>query len=315
MGKKIKRKFQKGLPEEALSYFDPASDEAFKKAHPVGYFLLVLCLIVAFLLPMGLYALFVGYLIPAPNQEMILWGILGAMIIGIGICNIMAALIGQYLGHAVTVICFGVGILLMGIDILLLYSPFLQSSVNEEQMLYYMYTTAVLLFPIFYYPAFRQGIDDWLCGRKIRKSEIRKRKKGKRNFWWYEEIHREYGLGIWYPINRVFITLYPITLLLHAFLGVIKAESIPVFMMGSICLVLMAAMYTFHRIQNNKKEYGRSIVLFAVVKRGKHSGVNSIFVDLLLTLIPLVLLYIYWELLAGLWDLPIFFFLLGQEIS
>ena len=68
------------------------------------------------MLPLVLYL----FLIPDPTVEINIWGVLGiigAFIVGIGLFNLVAIMIRQYLGHLVTILSFLIGGLLMAISL------------------------------------------------------------------------------------------------------------------------------------------------------------------------------------------------------
>lgn len=112
---KEKPKSRWHLPEDYLDYFMPDSDDDFKAEHPRLYPLLVILGCVAFIAPLLVYCLWIG--------EANLWallGIAGAFIMGIGMFNIVAAILHQYLGHVVTVGCFLLGGVMIGVSLLLI---------------------------------------------------------------------------------------------------------------------------------------------------------------------------------------------------
>lgn len=103
--KKAKRKKTNWMPpKEYKDYFYISSDAAFKTKHPIGYGFLVTLGIVVLLLPSVLFFLLVG----ADSGWMML-GFVGGFIFGIGLFNLVAIIIKQYLGHLVSIISFLVG--------------------------------------------------------------------------------------------------------------------------------------------------------------------------------------------------------------
>lgn len=110
MNKRKDRKRSKWLlPVGYARFFSRASDAAFRAKHPIGYPLLVLLGLAAFILPA---ALFVTLSMPEDSAWMIL-GIIGGMVSGIGLFNFVAIIIDQYLGHLVSLISFLAGGLMM----------------------------------------------------------------------------------------------------------------------------------------------------------------------------------------------------------
>ena len=120
--KKVKPKFQRKAPKNKWKYFSAASDVSFKYLHPIGYRILCGIGIVALLLPMVIYLVYTLAIKPAPNEWTLLLGQAGAFIIGIGLFNIVAAWIHQYLGHLLTFICIFGGGMLTAISLFLLYN-------------------------------------------------------------------------------------------------------------------------------------------------------------------------------------------------
>ncbi len=103
-------------PEGAAAFFTAASDSYFKLKHPFLYPLVVLLGLAAFLLPLFLYGLVVGYL---GGSGWTALGYLGGLIAGIGCFNLVAIIMKQYLGHLVTLCSWGLGMLLMVLGLVL----------------------------------------------------------------------------------------------------------------------------------------------------------------------------------------------------
>ena len=109
MGKKKSHKKKSGWnpPNGAKKYFSPVSDDEFKEKHPIGYVFLVILGMIALLSPVVLYLCFV---IPYDiNSPWMMFGWLGGFIFGIGLFNLVAIIIKQYLGHWVSIISFVLG--------------------------------------------------------------------------------------------------------------------------------------------------------------------------------------------------------------
>ena len=120
MGKKSKKKNRKKNgnwtpPKGAHKYFSAASDYDFKSRHPVGYGFLVMLGIFALMLPVVVYLIFVlPYNI---NSPWIMLGWVGGFVIGIGLFNLVAIIIKQYLGHLVSILSFIIGSILIWISL------------------------------------------------------------------------------------------------------------------------------------------------------------------------------------------------------
>lgn len=114
---KEKPKSRWHLPEDHLDYFMPDSDDDFKAEHPRLYALSIVLLLVALMAPPTLYVIFVL------NNGATAWGLLGlggSVIVSIGLCNIVALIVHQYLGHVVTIGCFLLGGVMIGVSLLLI---------------------------------------------------------------------------------------------------------------------------------------------------------------------------------------------------
>ena len=113
--KKQKAKSNWGIPKNAIEYFDPHYDDAFKVKHPILYFLTVI--VIALLVASGPVSLFVfcGTLNVQVDSLfellVILVGGISSFGISISLCNIFLILHKQYLGHYVTLISLLIGII------------------------------------------------------------------------------------------------------------------------------------------------------------------------------------------------------------
>ena len=96
------------LPENYKSFFDASSDEEFKLMHPKAYVFLVLLGIAAFMLPAILFLVLVK-----SDSLWILLGMAGGLVFGVGLFNLVAIIIKQYLGHVVTAASFIIGGVMM----------------------------------------------------------------------------------------------------------------------------------------------------------------------------------------------------------
>lgn len=117
MSKKKNNRSKFLLPKNADYYFNPASDDAFKRKHPVGYVFLVILGLIAFITPMIVYG---AYVVANYGNEASLWfmlGLFGSMSIGVCLFNFVAIIIKQYLGHLVSIISFIFGMALILISV------------------------------------------------------------------------------------------------------------------------------------------------------------------------------------------------------
>lgn len=281
-------KFQKKFPKNAVHYFDSASDEAFKKQHPIAYGILVACGITALVLPLIVLLLVTELLFPAPSSGFLLLAIAGCFIIGIGCFNIVAAWIGQYLGHWVTAGCFLLGSILVSVSLAIIYIPDVYALFDERMVTYYFVTMLFMsLAPIFYL-FFRFAVDSWLRRKGFSKTKIKKLKKGKLNYWWYDALHRDVDLGLIYPMNKLITILYPIAFSLALTLGWLRFMTPIITGLYAIISVLLAGMSLFSSVQINIDTYGSPVV---ILRWTKEHGFSSSFLDLAWAAFPLLVGY------------------------
>jgi len=118
----IKPVFNRSMPKHAASYLSMDSDERFKLEHPKAYPLLTFIGGTALLLPMLSFIAMTQFVFLAPNSPWLMLGCLGTFVFGIGLFNIVAAWLHQYLGHAVTVSCLLTGAAMVAVSCLILYA-------------------------------------------------------------------------------------------------------------------------------------------------------------------------------------------------
>jgi len=281
---KIKPHFNKKIPGNAGFFFGPASDDEFKWRHPFAYGVLIASGIAVILLPLIVFVVFTDFIYPMPDSGWIVLGLIGSLLIGAGLFNIVAAWIKQYLGHLFTIACFLIGGGLVALCCLLLYNVSLYSLFDESMVTYYFATILLLLIPAINYVFFRSSLKTWI-NHHIKKTLAKNTKQGKKNFWWYEDIHSKTGLGWKYHINKAFTITFAATLGIHILFGWIKIITLPV-MAGSAATYVMAAVMTLYsRIQDNIDYHGRPFVLLA---RSANGGIDSVLFDILSVAFPLV---------------------------
>ena len=88
-----------------------------------------------------------------------------------------------------------------------------------EIILFYFFRLFCFGFLAFYYFCFRGAIDDRLIRqRKLSYVKLYELKKGIKNYWFFENIHKQVNLGFWYRFNFLYIILYALFLLPLKFL-------------------------------------------------------------------------------------------------
>ena len=293
-------KFQKKFPKNALDYFDPASDEEFKQKHPVGYGVLVACGIGALILPMVIMLLLTMLWCPVEGSGWLFLVMVGCFIMGIGLFNIVAAWINQYLGHWVTIGCLLVGGILAAIGLAIIYNPDIYALFDERMTSYFFFSLIFAAVPPIYYAIFRFTLEEWLRSKRISHTKIKKLKKGKKNYWWYEALHKQYNLGLIYYVNKWFTVLYVAHLALLFGFGWFRFASPVIAILYAIVCLLAAGMSLFSSAQNNVEEFGTPIVIFRI---RENKGWASSLLDLGVAAFPLMAGYaqikVLLELLAN----------------
>ncbi len=120
--KRLYPRFQKKLPKNFFEYFSPDSDITFKLLHPVAYNIITTVGCLVLFAPAFIYIAYVLFINPAPSEWPMILGFWGSFVFGIGLFNIVAAFIHQYLGHFVTAICLTLGAVITLISLYLLYT-------------------------------------------------------------------------------------------------------------------------------------------------------------------------------------------------
>ena len=118
---KVRPLFYWKPPKEDVGFwFTPMSDVEFQSEHPVLYFVFVVIGITVFLLPAVLFCIPAFKIPGAEHNGWVVLGAVGGVVVGIGLFNIVAAWLHQYLGHVMTIICFLAGGIMMAISWLLI---------------------------------------------------------------------------------------------------------------------------------------------------------------------------------------------------
>lgn len=136
----------------------------------------------------------------------------------------------------------------------------------------------------------------------LSKTKIKKSRKGKKNYWWYEAIHREAGMGGLYLLNKMFTILYPLASLLTVLAGWIPFMSIPIFVVSLPIYLLTTVMLVFVRVQYNLARYESPVVLFG---KAENKGVDSVFLDLFIIVFSLLIAYAHLIVTFDLWGITL----------
>lgn len=222
---------------------------------------LIASVCICLLLPMAVYAVSM-FLLDAPNSGWLLLGMAGSFLLGVGLCNIVASLFGEYLGHILTVICLASGGSMTAASLFLLFHPTGKNIFNEEAVTYLVFCFMFLIVCAFVYWTFRRTVAEWLKIKKgLNMTQQKKLKKGVFNFLWYLAIQKEVGLGWLFFLNLVFTLAFTgafaLSLLTLAFHSLAAVNSLFL----TVTYISIAVMYMFYRIQENLKNHKTPIVL------------------------------------------------------
>lgn len=298
---KIYPYFSKRAPKNAFEFFSPESDKDFKAQHPVGYWVLVGFAIFAFVLPLIIYT--ICTLLLGESQSVSGWfllGMLACLVMGVGLFNIVAAFIHQYLGHMLTLFCLLGGGAVVGFSIFMTQNPQLY---DVDVSMFYFVSLFMMLLPAFFYVWFRLSVGNWLNrSKKISRSRFKKLTNGKRNYWWYEALHKEENLGAIYFLNKSFTIIFVTLFLLTLFTGYIKEMSLILCPMNVILYVLTAFMVMFSKIQDNLDFHGKPFVLLA---KSSNGGIDSVVFDIFIVLFVLGAAYANMILVGNIWGISL----------
>lgn len=155
----------------------------------------------------------------------------------------------------------------------------------------YIYGLSILtivLSAVFYF-AYRDGVNTYLRIKKNSKTYIKKSKKGFRNFWLFEKIHKEQNLGLWYYLNIAYLLLLLIVSFVVITVGYLRVMQIPVVVMIAVLSIVETVAIGFWIVNNNIGEYGTPFVLYQKSSFGKP---HTIVLDMLAIIHPLLFVYL-----------------------
>ena len=97
------------MPKNWKTFFNADSDDWYKKQHPIAYYIIVAVLLFVLLAPCAFYL----HLSPSTdwrgNGLIGFVGLIGSFVFGIGLCNFIAAVLKQYMGHLFSILTLGIG--------------------------------------------------------------------------------------------------------------------------------------------------------------------------------------------------------------
>ena len=261
------------------------------------------CFAVGLLLPAVLYLFLMLAVFDTHDSPFLMLGFFGAFGVGVGVAAVVASFFWRLPIGVLGIVPFAVGAILILISSLLMFAPELKTLLNTEMVSYSFITVGFLAFSLIFYMLFRFSLESWLKRvHRMSNTYIRKSKKGKRNYWWYETLHREVGLGILYGMNKLYTLLFPAALALTLLTGYFRPMSIPICALVTAVSLLTAAMSVFVYAQHNKEEHGTYVVLLA---RNSRRGFDSVLFDLGIVLLMLAMAYAHILITAELWGIEL----------
>ena len=272
------------------------------KPSEMGTWSLLIGGIAAFLLPLILSIIYIGRLTDGQNfSGFAILAFLAALTVGAGFANIFFSLVFQYHGRKFSVITLSLGGFLLALSIYMIKNPQLY---DPAVSIFCFASLIMMALPaIFYFPLFRGSVEIWTKRKKcIRKSRYRNLLKGKKNYWWYEALHKEVNLGFIYHLNKTFTVLFMLTFALTLLLGLIKEMSLLLCSMHVLLYTLSAIMMAFSRIQENLDFHGTPIVIFA---RSSNGGVDSVILDVGMVIMSFTPAYAVLVMTADIWGISL----------
>ena len=215
-------------------------------------------------------------------------GFIGAALLGVGISLFLY-------GKRAYKILAPVGIALAALSCLLMSKPGLT---GENALAFYYYNICTTLLFLIFYVMFRDAVHSWLRGRNISETMIKKSKHGAKNFWWFEELHKNFGLSSVYTLNKVYTVFFAV----HFTASVLFGWAEPLFFffaLSSTLLALLAfAIAEFAREQRTMERYGCKFVLCKLICKHRRI-IDSSVLDIIASLFPVFASAGLWVIVGG----------------
>ena len=137
-----------------------------------------------------------------------------------------------------------------------------------------------LFFYLLMYFTFRDGV-------KIAcRISLKKKLKGFKNYWWFESLRKIKHLGRFYVINKIFVCLYALAVIVTVPLSFFASFRVVVIAFNVIIGTALIPMTLFGVIKSNKKEFGRSFVWLKIRTDGTKKLYSSV-LDICCSLLPI----------------------------
>lgn len=102
---------------------------------------------------------------------------------------------------------------------------------------------------------------------------MKKMRKGKLNYLWYEQLHKKYDLGLIYYVNKAYTLVFAAAVIIHLLLGWIKEASMLFCILFCISQALLVVLNIFSDIEYLINEFGTP---FVILRQNKRKGLDSI---------------------------------------
>lgn len=187
-------------------------------------------------------------------------GVLGSIIVGLSLVNIVGYIDNMNFGHVVTIVLFILGALCIAISSIIIYTPSIYDRINEDYVSFYFITWSLIAASGIYYPFFRHAISIDLRQNGISKSSIKKKMDGFKNFWWYENLKNQVQRQWILSVNKLFTFVFPCVCVFQLLLGwwntvfLITIIAVITLLLLNICmsvLILMTQKYAHTEKPNN----------------------------------------------------------------
>lgn len=154
--------------------------------------------------------------------------------------------------------------------------------------MFYFLSIVILFYNLLLYASFRSGIYDYLRSAKMSKSNIRKKRKGFKNYWLYQSIHKERPLGVLYGLNYLFFIVTVLYSVLALALGFLKAFQPFLFGLSILLCWIEIPSTVIASVHRCNEEFGKPFVWLA--KRKALGGYHSSLTDMLSSSVTILLI-------------------------
>ncbi len=173
----------------------------------------------ALILPLITYVIITAFAFPSPNSGFIFLGIIGSIIFGLGLVNIVGYIDDSNLGVEISGVTLGLGGVMMGISSVIMYTPSIYEQINEQQVSFYFLVWTVILVSMLHYSFFRGAMNRYMRSQGVSKSRISDLLKGSANFWLYKAANDSLNLKWMYHVNRLYMFSLLLSGTLHLLFG------------------------------------------------------------------------------------------------